>query len=124
MSSWKFMGAISLIGLLQASIAFLFPILIHPQAWIAFLFLGVLFLAVHFINKSIQLKAGDRTFITATFGTIMLKLFSSIIFILIFLVQKPENVKLFVVNFFILYFLFSGFEMYTLIANLRDQKKK
>lgn len=119
----KFLLSIVVVGITHLLFQLLLPQVIHPQSWISLLFLATLFTLVHVINNRIQVKAGDRTFITATFATIMLKLFSSIIFILVFLVQQPENVKLFVVNFFILYFLFSGFEMYLLIANLRHQKK-
>lgn len=100
------------------------PVYIHAYTWYSWAF----FAAVHFILKALSsLQKGikaSRSLITVVYGGVALKLFAGVAYILFFLAQKPENPVVFVVNFFILYFLFSGFEIYLSLANLRAQSNK
>lgn len=61
---------------------------------------------------------------TATFGSIALKLLFCLGFIFIYLYDNREEMLGFVLNFFVLYFLFTAFEIYSLMHNLRAQKKQ
>jgi hypothetical protein len=45
-------------------------------------------------------------------------------FVLVYVLKTPVSSLHFVLNFFSLYFLFSGFEIYALLCNLRHSIKK
>ncbi|MNW17406.1 hypothetical protein D3C71_2165850 [compost metagenome] len=60
----------------------------------------------------------------AIMGSIALKMIFSMAFVLIYSLKGKENGFVFVLNFFSLYLLFSFFEIYCLLRNLRHQNKK
>lgn len=65
-------------------------------------------------------KTGVQVFLAAT----VIKLLSCMVFALIYALNKPVNALWFMVAFFYLYFVFTAFEIYSLLTNLRDQNKK
>jgi hypothetical protein len=56
-------------------------------------------------------------------GAIGIRFLASICFVAIMLFLRVENIILFVVNFFIVYFFYLLFDIYTLLANLRPNSK-
>lgn len=54
----------------------------------------------------------------------VIKLLTCLVFVLVYLHKNQVDKILFVSNFFVLYILFTLFEMYSLLANLRHQKNK
>lgn len=65
-------------------------------------------------------KTGVQVFLAAT----VIKLLACMVFALIYALNKPVNASGFMVAFFYLYFVFTAFEIYSLLTNLRDQNKK
>jgi len=93
-----------------------------PQFWLIFGFLGGLtFIA--YILVYLGMKRNPETAIMAIMGSIAVKMFFSLAFVLIYSLKSQGNAFIFVANFFSLYFLFSFFEIYCLLRNLRHQNK-
>jgi hypothetical protein len=57
-------------------------------------------------------------------GGVVIRLLGSLAFVLVYLNKTQVDPILFVVNFFSIYFLFTVFEIYCLLRNLRHQIKK
>jgi len=90
--------------------------------WYSLLFTYLLTVAVYSLSY-FGLKKGNQLFMTTAMGSVMVKLFASIIFIIILLANGVENKANFVIAFFVYYFLFTAFEIYSLLYNLRAQIK-
>ncbi|WP_256001989.1 hypothetical protein [Pedobacter deserti] len=91
--------------------------------WVVFGFLaGVTFIA--YILADLGIKRNPETGIMAIMGSIALKMLFSMAFVLIYSVYGKEKGVVFVLNFFSLYLLFTFFEIYCLLRNLRHQNKK
>ena len=95
---------------------------VGSYTWYSLLFLYILTVGVYSLSY-FGLKKGNQLFMTTAMGSVMLKLFGSIIFIIIMLALGVENKANFVVAFFVFYFLFTAFEIYCLLHNLRAQNK-
>ncbi len=120
----KYFSFSALVAVLILSLGYLLPTgYIHYHTWYSYLFTATLTLLVISITNS-GLKENHTRFMTGVTGGIGLKLFASLIFIAIILANKPSQSNVFVINFFVIYFLFTAFEINYLIANLRDLKKK
>ncbi|RYD73523.1 MAG: hypothetical protein EOP53_19960 [Sphingobacteriales bacterium] len=104
---------------------FLFPgsVLFIAKFWIVFGFIaGITLIAM--IVALAGIKRNPETGVMAIMGSITVKLLFTMAFVLIYVLKTPVNSLLFVINFFSLYFLFSGFELYCLLRNLRHPIKK
>ncbi|PWJ58228.1 hypothetical protein CLV98_10486 [Dyadobacter jejuensis] len=91
---------------------------VHPYFWyILSFFFGLSFL----INRLMDygLKDNRKKFVSFYLSTVVGRLLLSIIFIGVFLYHGLTDSLLFVINFFILYLCYTGFEIYTLYCNLR-----
>jgi hypothetical protein len=102
----------------------LFPqeTILVPKFWLVFGFLGgityIAYLVVHF-----GIKRNPETGIMAIMGSIALKMLFSMAFVLIYSLKSTGSGFVFILNFFSLYLLFSFFEIYCLLRNLRHQNK-
>jgi hypothetical protein len=76
--------------------------------------------AVSFIG----LKAGGDNQAFIMLAAIVIRLLFSMFFVLFYLSNVKVNGLLFIANFFSIYFLFTAFEIYCLLRNLRHQIKK
>ncbi|TKC13250.1 hypothetical protein FA048_00865 [Pedobacter polaris] len=106
------------------SLPYIFPDvkLLANKFWLVFGFLGVLtFIA--YILAFIGIKRNPETGIMAIMGSIALKMLFSMAFVLIYSINNKGKDLIFVFNFFSLYLLFTGFEIYGLLRNLRHQNK-
>jgi hypothetical protein len=95
----------------------------HSSKWIMIAF----FTFLSFFNYSlyeIGLKGHQTKFQNFFFLSTFIRLIASVIFIIVFLILKVENLKLLLTNFFIFYFFYLGFEIYFLLGNLRADSKQ
>jgi hypothetical protein len=91
--------------------------------WVVFGFIaGITFIA--FLVALLGIKRNPETGVMAIMVSITLKLLFTMAFVLVYVLKTPVSSLLFVLNFFSLYFLFSGFEIYALLCNLRHSIKK
>ena len=104
---------------------YIFPTtpLFIEKFWVVFGFLaGITFIA--YLVAYIGILRKPEMGVMAIMGSIALKMLFSMAFVLVYVLSTHVNSLLFVLNFFSLYFLFSGFEIYALLCNLRHLIKK
>ena len=70
------------------------------------------------------IKMGGEGSVFVIMGPIVMKLLFSLTFVVIYLRKIRVDGVFFALEFFSLYFLFTAFEVYCLLRNLRDQNKK
>ena len=128
MSIPKFTLFYLLYSLLLAGVAFLLPSL-FPQVtlltgkfWLVFCFVGGL-TYIAYIVAYYGIKLDPESGVMAIMGSIVLKMIFSMAFVLIYSLNSKEKGLVFALNFFSLYLLFSFFEIYSLLRNLRHQNK-
>ncbi len=98
------------------------PLLID-KFWVVFSFVtGITLIA--YLVAYFGIKRKPEMGVMAIMASVGLKMLFSMAFILVYVLYTPVNRILFVFNFFSLYFLFSGFEIYALLCNLRHSLKK
>ena len=114
--------------LLLAGLAYALP-QIFPQVnllvkkfWLVFFFLGGL-TYIAYLTAYFGIKMDPQAGIMAIMGSIVLKMIFSLAFVLIYSLNSQEKGIVFALNFFSLYLLFSFFEIYSLLRNLRHQNK-
>jgi phage shock protein PspC (stress-responsive transcriptional regulator) len=96
--------------------------ILASKFWIVFGFLaGITFIA--YVMADLGIKRNPETGIMAIMGSIAVKMIFSMAFVLIYSLNTTEKGMVFVLNFFSLYLLFSFFEIYCLLRNLRHQNK-
>ena len=96
--------------------------LLVPKFWLVFGFLGgITYIA--YLVVYLGTKRNPETGIMAIMGSIALKMLFSMAFVLIYSLKSTGSGFVFVLNFFSLYLLFSCFEIYCLLLNLRHQNK-
>ena len=103
----------------------LFPgeTILVPKFWLIFGFLGgITYIA--YLMVYLGTKRNPETGIMAIMGSIAVKMLFSMAFVLIYSVKHTGSGFVFVLNFFSLYLLFSFFEIYCLLRNLRHQNNK
>ena len=88
-----------------------------------FIFLYVLTIIVYFLGVW-GMRIGPENSIFSILGGVVIKMVLSLSFVFYLFLKFPENQKVLVVNFFLLYFLFTVFEVTVMLCNLRDQNKK
>jgi hypothetical protein len=98
------------------------PTLLIDRFWVIFFFLGGL-TYIAYVMAQLGIKRNPEVGIMAIMGSITLKMLFSLAFVLIYS-QKGNQMGLkFLISFFSLYLLFSFFEIYCLLRNLRHQNK-
>jgi len=114
-----------LLGIIAFLLARLFPAtpLLIPSFWLIFGFMGGLtFVAA--ILALLGIKRNPQSGIQAIMIAMTVKLLFAMAFVLIYSLNAKEKGFIFVINFFSVYLLFTLFEIYALLCNLRDQNKK
>ncbi|MBC7417356.1 MAG: hypothetical protein H7325_04285 [Pedobacter sp.] len=93
------------------------------QFWLIFGFLaGITYIA--YVLVDIGIKRDPQMGVIAIMGANAVKLLFCMGFVLVYILKVPGNITIFLVNFFSAYLLFSAFEIYCLLFNLRHQKSK
>jgi len=91
--------------------------------WVMFGFLaGITYIAYMVVD--IGIKRDPEVGIMAIMGSIAVKMLFCMGFVLIYSIKVMEIGLLFMLNFFSLYLLFTAFEIYCLLRNLRHQNLK
>ncbi len=118
-----------LFSLFLAGISWTLPLIfpsekiMSPFYWGIFAFVaGLTFIASVLVFLGLRLR--PETGVMSIMISIALKLFFSIAFILIFSLKYKKLDLIFVFNFFSLYLLFTCFEIFALLRNLRHQNRK
>lgn len=91
-----------------------------PWFWGVFAFMAAITF-VAFLFSFLGIKKGGESSILALMATIGLKIFICMGFAIAYLINFKVNGTVFITNFFSLYFLFTAFEVYFLLRNLRHQ---
>ena len=94
-----------------------------PKIWIIFTFMAAIKLIAYLISWA-GIKMGGEGSVFVIMGPIVMKLLFSLTFVVIYLRKIRVDGVFFALEFFSLYFLFTAFEVYCLLRNLRDQNKK
>jgi hypothetical protein len=95
---------------------------VHHAVWgILSFFICVNLLLYYMAMRSARVSSA--AFMNAVFGSIGIKLFLCIFFIIIYLINDRTNSVWFIINFLLLYLFFTVFEIYSLLHNLRALKK-
>lgn len=102
----------------------LFPerTLLVGKFWLLFGFVGGL-TYIAYLTAYFGIKSNPQTGVMAIMGSITIKMIFSLAFVLIYSLNSSERGVVFALNFFSLYLLFSFFEIYALLCNLRHQNK-
>lgn len=109
-------------GVIFAIQQYIMPSWIHESMWTILAFFIILtWITGMFTHYLLQLSKENS--VSILLGGIGLRLLSSIGFVAIMLMLGVENIILFIVNFFIVYFLYLLFDIYMLIANLRPNSR-
>jgi hypothetical protein len=94
--------------------------LIAPKFWLVFFFIsGLTFLVVCSILV-VQLK-NKEYYVQAFLAATTVKILGCLFFIVIFLLKNKVNKYAFLADFFYIYLLNMGFEVYILLRNLRHK---
>lgn len=105
-------------GLIYLLQEFIKPDWIHQTMWIILSFFVLLtWLTGMFTHYLIQISKENS--VNILLGAMGIRFLASIGFVAILLFLGTENLILFVVNFFVIYFFYLLFDIYTLIGNLR-----
>jgi hypothetical protein len=97
---------------------FIKPDWVHETMWIILSFFVLLtWLTGMFTHYLLELSKENS--VNILLGAIAIRFLASIGFVAVLLFIGTENLILFVVNFFVIYFFYLLFDIYTLISNLR-----
>jgi hypothetical protein len=114
--------------LLLAGLATLLPQLfpnselLIDKFWVLFGFLaGITYIA--YLTADLGIKKNPEVGVMAIMASITVKMLFSLAFVLIYSMKGQQMGLIFLLNFFSLYLLFSFFEIYWLLRNLRHQNK-
>ena len=94
--------------------------LLNTGFWTIFLFMSVLTFLVLMLMMIVYQKNAEY-FAQAFLGGTTLKILGCLIFIFVFLANNKVNKLIFGVDFFYIYLLNTGFEIYVLLRNLRHK---
>jgi hypothetical protein len=98
------------------------PVAVDPRAeWLLLFFTLLTFLSLRIVETFSA--PGTASFSTVYFGTMLFRLFLSVVAASLFILTQRENVLVFAANFMVFYLLYLGFEIYTLFSNLRQRFK-
>lgn len=93
-----------------------------PKFWVLFGFLVVITIIAYLVSiVGIKNKGENSVFILM--GAIIIKLLLCMGLVLVYLLKFKVNHVFFAAEFFSLYFVFTSFEVYVLLCNLRHQNK-
>lgn len=93
-----------------------------PKFWVLFGFLIIITIIAYLVSiAGIKNKGENSVYIIM--GAIIIKLLFCMSLVLVYLLKFKVNHVFFAAEFFSLYFVFTSFEVYALLCNLRHQNK-
>jgi hypothetical protein len=97
--------------------------LVHPLAYVIVAFFALLTLGAYYaIQKGAKNDPGS--FQLYFMGSSVLRVLLCMTAVFIYVFQASERELQFALNFFAIYFIYTGFEIYCLLSNLRRISKK
>ncbi len=97
--------------------------LLPTTLWWAFGFMVIITLIIYYISV-FSLKMNVKNSMSLILGSMFFRLFSSLAFLIIYMVFTGSRDIPYVVGFMCLYLLFQVFEIYHLLVNLRPDLKE
>ncbi len=91
---------------------------IHPHKWIILSF----FFAISYLNHLLMqfgFAKNRENFVQYYLGSVVARLILSLAFIGAFVYLGTPDINIFIINFFVLYLCYTGFEIFGLYRNLR-----
>ncbi|WP_106292168.1 hypothetical protein [Arcticibacter pallidicorallinus] len=117
---FQFCGVLIAASVLALALDAYYSLLV-PQFWLIFGFLAGLTI-VAYIASYAGIKTGGELSVYVLMAAIFIKLIVSLLFVVIYLQKHRVNGTFFALEFFSLYFLFTAFEVKSLLLNLRPPK--
>lgn len=115
-----------LAGLLYLLAAGLGPGVVHPYAGRVLALMALLTAGTYYLTARVTAVKQDY-FIAAYFGGVVVRFLGSILMLGIYLYRaggvRNEGTMSLLITFFILYFLYAGFEIWAILSNLRPFSK-
>ena len=97
--------------------------LVHPLVWYILAFFGIITLATFYaVRKGAEVDPGSFQNYFLASSTFRVLLCMMAVFIYVYLASERE--LQFTLNFFFIYFIYTGFEIYAILSNLRQISKK
>lgn len=127
----RFLLHLALFTLALGAIIFLLgtqlgPHFIHPYAGRVLLMMALLTAGTYYLTARVTAVKQDY-FIAAYFGGVVLRFLGSILVLGVYLYRaggvRNEGTMSLLITFFILYFLYAGFEIWAILSNLRPFSK-
>jgi hypothetical protein len=109
-----------LIGLLVYTTAFT---VVHPYIWYMLGFFVFVTSFTFYITKK-GYQEDEDNFQLYYFGSMAFRVVMCLAVVLLYVLFTKERHLQFTFNFFVLYFIFTGFEIYCILTNLRPISKK
>jgi uncharacterized membrane protein HdeD (DUF308 family) len=97
--------------------------LIHSYIWYMLGFFVFLTGFAHYVSY-LGLRHDSENLHAYFFASMGVRMVFSIIAVFVYRYFHTEELVQFVLNFFVLYFIYAGFEIYALLSNLRQNSKK
>jgi len=125
----KFLFFYILLVVFSAAASYILSYLLYPQKilvenyWLIFGFMAIVTLIVYYLSD-LGLKKGGENQTFVLLAAITIRLIFTLFFLLFFTQKTKVESLLFIFNFFSIYLLFTTFEIYCLLRNLRHQIKK
>jgi len=91
---------------------------VHPQKWVILSFFFAISYLNHFLTQ-IGFVKNRENFVQYYLGSITGRLILSLIFIGTYVYLGTSDINIFIINFFVLYLCYTGFEIFGLYRNLR-----
>jgi hypothetical protein len=128
MSVTRFFAILFIISLAAAAIAYFVEgldasnAILVPYFWPLLVFLSAITLLAFFLASK-AIKTDAEASIYVIMGVSISKLLLCMTLVLVYSLKVRVNAVFFALEFFSLYFLFTSFEVYALLCNLRHQNK-
>jgi len=99
------------------------PSVIYPQIEFVLAFFLALFLLSYFLMSLSIKESTPKKAVILNMAAVIFRLIACSIAAFVFVKNDPENHKVFVVNFMLIYLFYLGFEIYSILSNLRPNLK-
>ncbi|ALI99196.1 hypothetical protein [Rufibacter tibetensis] len=97
--------------------------LVHSYIWLMLGFFVFVTCFSHYV-ANLGLRHDSENLHAYYFASMGIRMVLSIIVVFVYRYFHEEQVVQFVINFFVLYFIYTAFEIYALLSNLRRNSKK
>jgi hypothetical protein len=119
----KFIVLLVILTIVVYGLKTIYPNLIHPLIWVNQIYFSIAFGLTYLLSGFAIKKMPDKMHLFYM-GAMAVRFLLSIMFIFISLLLIRSNQVAFALNFFVLYLIYSWFEIYLLLRNLRADLKR